>query len=100
MADINFDCPHCGQNLDAPDDMAGWMIECPACGGKIKIPVPEGMAIPDAVDTTASDDKGTTGIIDEEVNEESRKQSTVRIDVPKEFLMPAPKQRLVTIKRK
>jgi len=40
MADINFDCPHCNQNLDAPSDMAGETIECPACGKSLGIPVP------------------------------------------------------------
>ena len=40
MADINFDCPHCDQNLDAPPDMAGETIECPACEESIEIPTP------------------------------------------------------------
>jgi len=40
MADINFDCPHCNQNLDAPPDMAGESIECPTCGESIGIPAP------------------------------------------------------------
>jgi TM2 domain-containing membrane protein YozV len=40
MADINFDCPHCNQNLDAFPDMAGETIECPACGEAIAIPSP------------------------------------------------------------
>jgi hypothetical protein len=40
MADINFDCPHCEQNLDAPPDMAGESIECPACEETIEIPAP------------------------------------------------------------
>ena len=41
MEDINFDCPHCNQNLDAPNDMAGETIECPACEEPISIPVPD-----------------------------------------------------------
>jgi hypothetical protein len=41
MVDINFDCPHCNQNLDAPSDMAGETIECPTCRKSIGIPVPE-----------------------------------------------------------
>lgn len=40
MADINFDCPLCGQNLEAPPDMAGETIECPACSQQIQIPAP------------------------------------------------------------
>lgn len=38
MAEINFNCPHCGQNLSAPDDMAGQALDCPACNKPILIP--------------------------------------------------------------
>lgn len=44
MSDINFDCPHCNQNLDAPSDMGGDSIECPACENSIVIPAPKKMA--------------------------------------------------------
>jgi DNA-directed RNA polymerase subunit RPC12/RpoP len=96
MQDINFDCPHCGQNLDAPADMAGWTIECPGCGQKIKIPVPEGM-----VSTAPAEpgEKATTGLIEDASLESANKDSTVRIDVPEEFLRPAPSPRIVKIKR-
>lgn len=99
MANINFDCPHCGQNLDASDDMAGWAIDCPACGKKIKVPIPEGAEPPVAVDTTETDEKATTGLIESPDGEEMKKGSTVRIDVPEEFLRPPPRQRIVKIKR-
>ena len=38
MADINFDCPHCGQNLNGPEDMAGQTIDCPVCQKSFQIP--------------------------------------------------------------
>lgn len=38
MADINFDCMHCGQNLDAPPELVGVTIACPACSKHITIP--------------------------------------------------------------
>ena len=38
MADINFDCPHCGQNLNGPEDMAGPTIDCPVCPMACLIP--------------------------------------------------------------
>ena len=44
MSDINFDCPQCNQNLDAPPDMAGETIECPACQESIVIPAPPSAA--------------------------------------------------------
>ncbi len=89
MADINFDCPHCGQNLDAPEDMNGWEIECPACSRAIRIPFPE--------------KKRETGIIETDTSQkpapDDDKGSTVRIDIPPEFKHPSPSRRIVKIKR-
>jgi len=41
MPDINFNCPNCNQNLDAPPEMAGETIECPSCTKAIVIPSPK-----------------------------------------------------------
>ena len=41
MSEYNFDCPHCGQSLEAPEDMLGETIDCPSCGGKLDLPKPE-----------------------------------------------------------
>lgn len=38
---INFSCPHCSQSLEAESDMAGQMIDCPACQKTISIPTPQ-----------------------------------------------------------
>ncbi len=35
---INFDCPHCGQNIDADAEMRGMSFPCPTCGGDLDIP--------------------------------------------------------------
>lgn len=100
MADVNFDCPLCGQNLDAPEDMAGWAIDCPNCGKKIKIPIPPGAEPPsEPIDTTESDERAMTGLIEDPTSESLKKGSTVRIDVPEEYLRPEPSQRIVKIKR-
>ena len=37
MPDISFSCPHCGQSLEAPEELAGESIECPSCDGAIAI---------------------------------------------------------------
>ena len=42
MADINFDCPHCGQNLETDESLSGSGIDCPACKKFLTIP---GLAI-------------------------------------------------------
>lgn len=34
----NFECPHCSQNIDAPDELAGADADCPACKGAIRVP--------------------------------------------------------------
>ncbi|MCE9612911.1 MAG: sel1 repeat family protein [Lentisphaerae bacterium] len=38
MASITWDCPHCQQNLEAEQDMAGEQIDCPTCGKSIWVP--------------------------------------------------------------
>ena len=38
MSDIHFQCPVCGQSLDAPPDMSGEEIECPSCQRPIFVP--------------------------------------------------------------
>ena len=40
MADINFDCPHCGHSLDVNERGAGLAVACPECSKNIKIPIP------------------------------------------------------------
>lgn len=39
-AQIKFACPHCGQQLEAPADMAGETVACPGCNRAILIPSP------------------------------------------------------------
>ena len=34
-----FECPHCSQKIDVPDDLAGADAGCPACGEAINVPV-------------------------------------------------------------
>jgi hypothetical protein len=41
MPDFKFNCPHCKQSLEAPDEMLGQTIECPSCKGKIVLPKSE-----------------------------------------------------------
>lgn len=101
MSDINFDCPHCGQNLDAPEDMPGMVINCPACEKPIKVPTPAGLEVPftPAVISTqaaAAKKMAQTGVIPP-VNED--KGNTVRIELPPEAVMPERKHRVIFIKR-
>ena len=93
MADISFDCPHCGQNLNGPEEMAGQTIECPVCqkefqipGGLIEVPksalAPPSRPSAPAPTTSTGDDKG----------------KTVRIELPPEFLAE-PEKHIFKIKR-
>ena len=38
MADLNFNCPLCGQNLTTDESLSGSEIECPSCNKPIQIP--------------------------------------------------------------
>jgi hypothetical protein len=40
MSDVNFDCPACAQNIEAPLKMAGMQILCPGCRALLQIPWP------------------------------------------------------------
>lgn len=96
MADINFNCPHCSQNLNGPEEMAGQTIECPVCQKEFQIPggiieVPKSTLTPpsrpsapaaSAPTASSSDDKG----------------KTVRIELPPEFLAE-PDKHIFKIKR-
>ena len=68
MRVINFDCHKCGQNIDAPDSMAGLIVECPACNGVIRIPK---VSAGDSTANVRSDS-------------EKLKSSTIRIELPSE----------------
>ncbi len=46
MSDYKFDCPRCGQSLEAPEDMLGETIDCPSCNQSITIPAPQEPASP------------------------------------------------------
>ena len=41
MGDFNFNCPHCKQSLEAPEEMLGTDINCPMCNGQVQLPKPE-----------------------------------------------------------
>ena len=38
---MKFDCPHCSQNIDAPDEFAGSDAICPTCEGAFSVPIDE-----------------------------------------------------------
>jgi DNA-directed RNA polymerase subunit RPC12/RpoP len=38
MLDIKFSCPHCQQDIEAPEDMIGMSAKCPTCHKKIQVP--------------------------------------------------------------
>lgn len=38
MPDIHFECPKCKQRLDAPEELAAQLIDCPTCTETIEVP--------------------------------------------------------------
>ena len=111
MPDINFDCPLCKQNLDAPEDMAGLCIECPSCGKSIRIPPPIQIHYPIKrtlgpqpasgpkiyTSKTASSATGVTGEVPED---DDLRVKTAKIEIPPDVLESIPKpSRIIVIKR-
>ena len=96
--DAVFECPHCGQWLEAPADMIGLFIECPKCEAIVKIPREgEAAQLSGAGKTELTPPpKPST-----DEDQEQLKGSTIRITLPPNFGMPpeTPKRRFV-IRRK
>lgn len=46
MPDISFECSNCGQQIDAPRELANQLIECPNCKQTIEVPVRSRIAKP------------------------------------------------------
>lgn len=38
---MEFSCGKCGQVLEATDDLAGQLVECPECGSELEVPAAE-----------------------------------------------------------
>ena len=50
MSDIRFNCTACAQAVDAPEEMAGQAVSCPACQADIQVPWRLSVAVaPDAL---------------------------------------------------
>lgn len=88
MNEIDFVCPHCGQELSAPAEYAGETIDCPACRQSFTVPAP-GAAPAPAPDAPAPQTAPAS---------EEEKGKTVRIELPPEFLAE-PEKLVFKIKR-
>jgi DNA-directed RNA polymerase subunit RPC12/RpoP len=44
MAIVKFECSHCSQHLEAPDEMSGESVDCPSCG--VCLVVPDALVVP------------------------------------------------------
>jgi hypothetical protein len=97
MADINFDCPHCGQNLNGPEEVVGETIECPVCKKSFQIPggiieVPKSQLAPPSRPSAPASPAQSRSATDAD------KGKTVRIVLPPEFLTE-PEKHMFKIKR-
>jgi hypothetical protein len=54
MADIEIACPHCGEQLEASDDMIGQSVDCPSCGQVFEVDAGAGGDEGDAPETCPS----------------------------------------------
>jgi len=45
MKECKFNCPQCNQSLEAPEDMVGETIKCPACSNIITVAIPTRLRI-------------------------------------------------------
>lgn len=96
--DVNFDCPHCGQNIDAPASMVGFHVNCPTCSGLITIPSSsQSKSSLSTVPTVGT--SRDIGVDDEQI----LKGATVRIDINQVFAeidREKPKRQIVIKRRR
>ena len=86
--DITFHCPRCGQEIEAPGDMAGTDAECPMCGTPIHVPTPAGQA---HVAATSHGQEVVSASEAEAIDPSALKNKTIRIDATElGFDEPAP----------
>ena len=85
--DITFHCKRCGQEIEAPADMAGSEAECPMCGTPIHVPTPSGHA---SIATVQSQEVVSASVA-ETIDPSALKNKTIRIDATElGFDDPAP----------
>lgn len=60
MSEFKFNCPHCEQSLEAPEEMLGQTIECPSCHGSIELSKPEPQPQPEPTPEPAPPPKPET----------------------------------------
>jgi nucleoid DNA-binding protein/DNA-directed RNA polymerase subunit RPC12/RpoP len=88
--DITFHCQRCGQEIEAPADMAGTDAECPLCGTPIHVPTPSGQS-PVA---TAQTQEVVSASEAETIDPSALKNKTIRIDATElGFDEPAPESK-------
>lgn len=114
---VNFNCDACGQNIDAPREMVGILLECPVCGKGIRVPwvsIPlKSQAVPVrpplrplvgsptpalAQKSASSPVQQTNGV--QKMVDPGLKGTTIRIDLGPEGWVPNSAKRLVTIRRR
>lgn len=47
MSEFKFNCPHCEQSLEVPEEMLGQTIECPSCNSSIELPAADSVSQPE-----------------------------------------------------
>ncbi len=75
--DITFHCQNCGQEIEAPGDMAGTDAECPMCGTMLHVPMPAGA---DATAARSAKQEVVSASAAEAIDPAALKNKTIRID--------------------
>lgn len=89
QADIVFACAHCGRWLESPPDLAGMLVECPACEEVVHVPAKSTPPV-----------AGAPAVMPSAPSREAANSATVRIDLPPNLgLPPAPPRRRFVLRR-
>jgi DNA-binding protein HU-beta len=89
---VYFRCQSCGQEIEAPKDMAGTGAPCPGCDSPLEVPAPMPVAIP----VGADDDDVLSDDMDDMLLGELKKR-TIRIQLPR--AIPKVEQKRIIFRR-
>lgn len=89
--DVEFQCPHCSQWLEAPGDMVSLFVECPGCEAIIKVPSP--------TEAAAANTAPQEPALKPPPETDELKGTTMRIELPPNLGLPPPPKRQFIIRR-
>ena len=86
MPDCKFKCLNCGQQIEAPYEMLGQLIDCPACKKTVEVSLQPGLANPRPTKPNTPSPtviRATTKWLEQKIQSHNAMKRPVDVDVPR-----------------